>query len=167
MSTESNTSPENSSPESNLTRRAFVAAAGAVVAAPYIMGADSKSSKNPILGEGDHQYECIHDWGEVPSHIKLGNTHSVVEDSQGHIYVHHTVHKDSQSQDAVVVFDEKGKFVRSWGAMFHGGAHGMHLNKEGKNEYLYFCDEKHGIVTKRTLKGEEVWTLGYPQDSKT
>jgi hypothetical protein len=41
----------------------------------------------------------------------------------------------------------------------------MHLSKEGKTEYLYFCDEKHGIVTKRTLKGEEVWTMGYPQDS--
>jgi hypothetical protein len=130
------------------------------------MGATDKAgTKNPILGEGDHQYECIHDWGEVPSNIKYGNTHSVVEDSQGHIYIHHTVHKDSPSLDAVVVYDAKGKFVRSFGPMFHGGAHGMHYAKEGKNEYIYFSDEKHGIVTKRTLKGEEVWTLGYPQDS--
>src|SRR6266849_5632621 len=108
MSTDltASSSPETPDKESSLSRRAFVAAASAAVAAPYILGADSKSSKNPILGEGDHQYECIHDWGEIPSHIKLGNTHSVVEDSQGHIYVHHTVHKDSQSQDAVVVFDE-------------------------------------------------------------
>ena len=117
------------------------------------------------MGEGEHQYEAIHDWGELPSNIKYGNTHSVVEDSQGHIFIHHTVHKDSPSLDAVVVFDDKGKFVRSFGPMFHGGAHGMHYAKEGKNEYLYFCDEKHGIVTKRTMKGEEVWTLGYPQDS--
>ena len=49
------------------------------------------------------------------------------EDAQGHIYIHHTVHKDSQSPDSVVVFDDKGKFVRSLGAMFRGGAHGMHL----------------------------------------
>jgi hypothetical protein len=41
----------------------------------------------------------------------------------------------------------------------------MHLRKEGKTEYLYFCDDKHGIITKRTMKGEEVWTLAYPQDS--
>ena len=87
------------------------------------------------------------------------------EDAQGHIYIHHTVYKDSPSPDSVVVFDEKGKFVRSFGPMFRGGAHGMHLRKEGKTEYLYFCDEKHGIITKRTLKGEEVWTMGYPQDS--
>lgn len=145
------------------TRRSFLAA---TATAPFLMGATDKAgTKNPILGEGDHQYEAIHDWGEVPTNIKYGNTHSVVEDSQGHIFIHHTVHKDSQSSDAVVVFDAKGKFVRSFGPMFRGGAHGMHYAKEGKNEYLYFCDEKHGIVTKRTMKGEEVWTMGYPQNS--
>jgi hypothetical protein len=149
----------------DMTRRGFLAA-GAVVAAPYILRSEDKSgTKNPIIGEGEHKYECIHDWGQLPSNIKYGNTHSVVEDSQGHIYIHHTVYKDSPSSDSVVVFDDKGKFVRSFGPMFRGGAHGLFMSKEGKDEYLYFCDEKHGIVSKRTLKGEEVWTMGYPQDS--
>ncbi|MBZ5634356.1 MAG: hypothetical protein LAO55_14640 [Acidobacteriia bacterium] len=149
-----------------MTRRGFLAA-GAVVAAPYILRSEDKAgTKNPIIGEGEYKYECIHDWGQLPSNIKYGNTHSVVEDSQGHIYIHHTVYADSPSADSVVVFDEKGKFVRSFGPMFRGGAHGLFLSKEGKDEYLYFCDEKHGIVSKRTLKGEEVWTMGYPQDSK-
>jgi hypothetical protein len=149
----------------DMTRRGFLAA-GAVVAAPYILKSEDKSgTKNPIIGEGEYKYECIHDWGQLPSNIKYGNTHSVVEDSQGHIYIHHTVYKDSPSPDSVVVFDDKGKFVRSFGPMFRGGAHGLFMSKEGKDEYLYFCDEKHGIITKRTPKGEEVWTMGYPQDS--
>jgi hypothetical protein len=149
----------------DMTRRGFIAA-GAVAAAPYILKSQDKSgTKNPVIGEGEHKYECIHDWGQLPSNIKYGNTHSVVEDSQGHIYIHHTVYKDSPSADSVVVFDDKGKFVRSFGPMFRGGAHGLFLNKEGRDEYLYFCDEKHGIVSKRTPKGEEVWTMGYPQDS--
>jgi hypothetical protein len=151
----------------DLTRRSFLAA-GAAAVGPYILGAQDKAgAKNPIVGEGELKYECIHDWGQLPSNIKYGNTHSVVEDSNGNIYIHHTVHATSPSPDSVVVFDEKGKFVRSFGAMFRGGAHGMHIQREGRNEYLYFCDEKHGIVTKRTLRGEEVWTMGYPQDSKT
>jgi hypothetical protein len=149
----------------DMTRRGFLAA-GAVVAAPYMLKSEDKAgTKNPIIGEGEYKYECIHDWGQLPSNIKYGNTHSVVEDSQGHIYIHHTVYKDSPSADSVVVFDDKGKFVRSFGPMFRGGAHGLFLSKEGKDEYLYFCDEKHGIITKRTPKGEEVWTMGYPQDS--
>jgi hypothetical protein len=159
--------------DNNFTRREFltttaVAAAAVATTGPTILGAEDKSgSKLPILGSGEHTYEAIHDWGmaTLPANIKYGNTHSVVEDSHGNIYIHHTVHATSQSPDAVVVFDSKGKFVRSFGAMFRNGAHGMHLQKEGKDEYLYFCDEKHGIVTKRTLKGEEVWTMGYPQES--
>ncbi len=151
----------------NSTRRTFLTA-GAAAAIPFFIKADDKSgTKLPILGEGEHKYECIHDWGELPSTIKYGNTHSISEDAQGHIYVHHTVYEDSPSPDSVVVFDEKGKFVRSWGPMFRGGAHGMQLRKEGNTEYLYFCDDKHGIITKRTLKGEEVWTIGYPQQSPT
>src|ERR1700722_12146451 len=148
------------------TRRSFLAAsAAASVVAPFVRADNKSGSKYPVLGKDDQQYECIHDWGELPSNIKYGNTHSVCEDAQGHIYIHHTVYQDSQSPDSVVVFDEKGKFVRSFGAMFRGGAHGMYLRKEGNTEYLYFCDEKHGVITKRTLKGEEVWTMGYPQDS--
>ncbi len=151
---------------SNTTRRSFLTAGAAAVAVPFFIKADDKTGKKlPILGEGEHKYECIHDWGELPSNIKYGNTHSISEDAQGHIYVHHTVYADSPSPDSVVVFDEKGKFVRSFGPMFRGGAHGMHLRKEGNTEYLYFCDDKHGFITKRTLKGEEVWTLGYPHES--
>lgn len=150
----------------NSTRRSFITV-GAVAAVPFFVKAQKKSgSALPIVGEGEHTYECIHDWGELPVEIKYGNTHSVCEDAQGHIYVHHTVNAKSQSPDAVVEFDQEGKFVRSWGGMFRGGAHGMQYSKEGRNEYLYFCDEKHGIVTKRALKGEEVWTMGYPQDSE-
>ena len=59
----------------------------------------------------------------------------------------------------------KGKFVRSWGRQFKGGAHGLTIRKEGSEEFLYLCDYQHGIVTKRTLKGEEVFTLGYPAES--
>jgi hypothetical protein len=145
------------------TRRGFVAS----LTAPIILGAADKSgSKNPILGEGEYRYEAIHDWGELPANIKYGNTHGVVEDSQGRIYVHHTVNNASESHDTMVVFDDKGKFIKSWGKDFKGGAHGLHIAKEGKNEFLYLCDTKRALVVKTTLNGEEVWTLGYPDQSE-
>jgi sugar lactone lactonase YvrE len=150
----------------NTTRRTFMQAAGAAVS-PIILGAANKSgSQKPILGEGDHKYEVTHDWGELPASIKYGNTHGVCEDSQGHIYVHHTVNGASESHDTMVVFDPKGRFVRSWGKEFIGGAHGLTLNREGKDEFLYLCDTKRGIMVKTTLKGEEVYTLGYPKESE-
>ncbi len=42
----------------------------------------------------------------------------------------------------MVVFDRKGKFVRSWGKEFKGGAHGLHIRSEGRDEFLYLCDTK-------------------------
>jgi hypothetical protein len=150
-----------------LTRRSFVISAAAAAYAPAFLGATDKAgSKVPILGQGEHQYEAIHDWGELPRTIKYGNTHGVCEDSQGNIYIHHTVHATSDSLDTMVVFDRKGKFVRSWGRQFKGGAHGLAIRKEGSEEFLYLCDFEHGIVTKRTLRGEEVFTLGYPAESE-
>ena len=151
---------------SNSTRRGFLARFGTGLSAPLILGAAAKSgTQNPILGEGSHKYEAIHDWGELPADIKYGNTHGVVEDSQGHIYVHHTVNKTSERHDTMIVFDGKGKFIKSWGKEFEGGAHGLHIHKEGKQEFLYLCDTKRALVVKSTLDGEEVWTIRYPKES--
>ena len=148
----------------NTTRRSFL---GAAISAPVILGATDKSGmKLPVLGEGEHKYEAIHDWGELPKNIAYGNTHGVVEDSQGRMYVHHTVNAASESHDTMVVFDEKGKFVKSWGKDFKGGAHGLHIRKEGRNEYLYLCDTKRALVVKTTLDGEEVLTIGYPSEAE-
>jgi hypothetical protein len=101
----------------------------------------------------------------LPAQIQYGNTHGVCEDSQGRIYVHHTVNEASESHDTMVVFDADGRFIKSWGAEFRGGAHGLHINREGSEEFLYLCDTERAIVQKTTLSGEEVWTIGYPSES--
>src|SRR5690349_11815724 len=146
------------------TRRSFLASVGGGV--PLLLGMSNKSgSAKPILGSGEHQYECTHDWGELPPEIKSGNTHGVCEDAEGHIYVHHTVNAASQSDDTMVVFDHKGKFVRSWGKEFKGGAHGLYIRKEGSEQFLYLCDVKNDVVVKTNLKGEHVWEIGYPDQS--
>ena len=137
-----------------ISRRDFTAGLSAAISAPIILAATNKSeSAKPVLGVGDHRYEVTHDWGDLPANIKYGNTHGVCEDSQGNIYVHHTVNASSESSDTMVVFDASGKFVRSWGAQFKGGAHGLHIRKEGSTEFLYLCDTKNALVTKRTLSG--------------
>ncbi len=149
----------------NTSRRCFLFAVGG--GAPLILGAaDKAGSKKPVLGEGEHTYEVTHDWGELPADIKYGNTHGVCEDSQGRIYIHHTVNSASESSDSMVVFDADGKFIKSWGREFKGGAHGLHIRKEGSTEFLYLCDTKRGLVVKTTLDGEEVFTLGYPSQSE-
>ena len=149
------------------SRRQFMKKTGTGLAAPLILGAANKSGSNkPVLGEGDHTYEATHDWGALPADIQYGNTHGVCVDSQGHVYIHHTVYATSEIPDSMVIFDHKGKFVKSWGKQFKGGAHGLHIRKEGSQEFLYLCDTKRGVVVKTTLAGEEVFSLGYPKESE-
>jgi len=160
-----------------MNRREFLAAAGvAPLAGPVLLGMQDKAgTKAPVLGTGAYTYEAIHDWGTLPPSLRWGNTHGVVEDAQGHIYVHHTVHATSDSADTVVVFDDKGRFVRSWGSQFKGVAHGLHLRREGKEEFLYLTANAanpkatpqpgtQAAVVKTTLKGEVVWTIQGPPD---
>src|SRR3954468_14658596 len=155
------------------SRRTFMKT---VALAPAVLGAADKSgNKAPVIGAGKHTYEVTHDWGELPAGIKYGNTHGVVEDSQGNIYVHHTVHATSDSADTMVVFDPHGKFVRSWGSDFRGVAHGLHIRKEGTDEFLYLTANAsnpkttpqpalQAVVVKMTIKGEPVWKIAGPPD---
>lgn len=155
------------------TRREFLAAAAA---GPILLGVQDKAgSKAPVLGKGPFTYEAVHDWGELPSSIKWGNTHGVVEDAQRNIYIHHTVHASSERADTMVVFDHAGKFVRSWGPEFRGVAHGLHLRKEGRDEYLYLTvnaanpklspqPAMQAVVLKTMLTGEVVWKIQGPPD---
>ncbi|MCG3125343.1 MAG: hypothetical protein CHACPFDD_00161 [Phycisphaerae bacterium] len=140
-------------------------AAGVASAAPRVLfGQDKAEAKQPRVGEGEHQYEVMHDWARVPEQFTLGNTHGVCEDSNGRIYIKHTVGGGSKSDDAVLVFDADGKFVGSWGKEYKGGAHGLHINTERGRQYLYLCDYVRGVVVKTDLRGETVWRLTAPME---
>jgi hypothetical protein len=159
----------------NPTRREFLSAAvAAPVVSPLLLETQDKpAAKAPVIGEGAFRYEAFHDWGVLPPTLKWGNTHGVVEDAQGNIHIHHTVHASSDSADTVVVFDRNGKFVRSWGRQFRGVAHGFDIRREGRDEFLYLTvnaanpkmtpqPEIQAAVLKTTLTGEIVWKIQGP-----
>jgi sugar lactone lactonase YvrE len=108
------------------------------------------------VGEGTHEYEWIEGWAKLPAGKQFGYTHGVAVDSQNRIYIF------NQSPDAVCVFDSDGNFIKSWGEQFAHGAHGMFLNKEDGQEFLYLTDYVLSAVFKYTLDGEEVWPMGAP-----
>lgn len=154
----------------NTTRRQFLQAAGTVAMtaslAPTVLGASDKAgTRKPIIGSGAYQYEVTHGWGEVPSHIRWGETHGVAVDSAGFVYIKHRTRIAETPMDSIAVFDPEGKFVRSWGKQYHGGGHGIDIRKEGHEEFLYLCITTGGPVVKATLKGEEVWVKGKPVET--
>ncbi|MCH8922011.1 MAG: hypothetical protein IIA67_02545, partial [Planctomycetes bacterium] len=150
------------------TRRTFIKAASvAALAAPVaptiLAAADKSGSKKPIVGEGAFKYEVTHNFGELPDHVQWGETHGVCVDREGLIYVKHRSHA-ATPVDAIVVFDAKGKYVRSFGKRFHHGGHGIDVRLEGKEEFLYLSDVTNRVTEKTNLKGETVWRKTYPKE---
>ncbi len=155
-----------------MRRRTFIkhtatagAAAAVSVKAPLLLGMEDKAgSKNPVIGTGEHRYECIHGWGELPASIRWETTHGVTIDDAGLIYITHQGH-GQHAMDTTVVFDPKGKYVRSFAKDIYPGGHGIDIRKEHGEEFIYMCDIDHRQVVKTNLKGEVVWKLSYPKES--
>jgi sugar lactone lactonase YvrE len=91
--------------------------------------------------------EGLTDWEYVPA---------VAVDSQDRVYV------NQRHQKSVVVYSREGELLGTWGAQFAVGAHGLTARQEADGEYLYFVDYARNVITKCTLEGQELWTLGEP-----
>jgi hypothetical protein len=151
-----------------MKRRDFLkrttAGAAALTAGPLFLNASDKAgSKKPVIGKGEHRYECTHEWGQLPAHVRWETTHGVCVDEEGLVYVKHQGH-GGKAMDTIVVFEPSGKFVRSFGKGYYPGGHGIDVRKEGGEQFLYLCDIHHRQVIKTDLKGKEVWKLDYPKE---
>lgn len=158
------------------SRRDFLRASAAGLAATAapsftILRAGARDdAQHPVVGEGEHRYECHHNWGQVPDHIHWFETHGVAVDKEGLIYIKHRAGGDKPSspamaQDTIVVFDPDGKFVRSFGKEYHGGGHGIDIREENGQEFLYLsCMFPVNLVLKTDLKGEVVWKKEKPEE---
>jgi hypothetical protein len=182
MSHESKTSSQQKSisiETESIERRRFLKTAASSVAvatvSPLILNASDKSgSKLPRVGEGEHTYECYHDWGNdsLPSNHNYGNaSHGVTVDREGLIYITHT-----GTPGSLFVFDSNGKFVRSMAPELAAkkstkgkpetvsSGHGIDIRVEGNEEFLYLSPANSAMAfTKMNLKGEIVWQRGKDQ----
>ncbi len=143
------------------TRRRFIkstATVFAVTSAPRLLLAKKTDSKNPMVGEGEHRYECIHDWGTLPSGHEYGNaSHGTAIGSDGLIYITH-----HGKPGSVFVFDSGGKLVRTFGREFaedgHAVGHGIDIRREGKEDFVYLSPNNFTLgFAKTTTTGEIIW----------
>ena len=103
---------------------------------------------SPLLDTPTRQYRWHEDWISIPvgkAAVPSGRTHGVAVDRKGNLYIFH------QESPAILVYDEKGKFLQSWGDYL--GAHGLTLVEEGEEEFLWLTDEHRAVVEKTTLDG--------------
>src|SRR5207247_4961943 len=113
-----------------------------------------------ILGDGAHKYEWISNWAKLPEGMKyVGSTHGNVSiDAKDRVYF------NTDTDNAVMVFNSDGSYVKSFAKEFKG-AHGMWICKEGDKEVLWLCSLGRSEVAKMTLDGEVLLTIPFPEKS--
>lgn len=94
----------------------------------------------------------------MPDGWKFGRVSSVAVDKNDEVYVFHRGDK----ADPLIVFDAKGKYLRSWGRGMFGNEHGLRVDPNGD---VWVTDNGNHQVFKFDNKGELLLTLGVKGES--
>ena len=89
----------------------------------------------------------------MPEGWKFGRVSAVATDSAGQVYVF----QRGKKADPIVVFDAKGKYLRSWGKDIFGNPHGMRVDR---NDHVWVTDNGDHQVMKFARQGQLLLTLG-------
>jgi DNA-binding beta-propeller fold protein YncE len=89
----------------------------------------------------------------MPEGWAFGRVSAVACDSAGRVFVFHRGNK----ADPLIVFDAKGKYLRSWGKGIFGSPHGLRVDKSNN---IWVTDTVTHQVMKFTNEGQLLLTLG-------
>ena len=115
-----------------------------------------------IAGEGANTYQSVPNWCQMPEGRKnLGSTHGgVVVDKKGQIYF-----SMDTGPDAILVYGPDGKMIKGIGGADLLKIHGMCLNEENGEEFIYGAHLGGARAVKLKLDGTLVWSIPFPKES--
>jgi DNA-binding beta-propeller fold protein YncE len=89
----------------------------------------------------------------MPEGWKFGRVSAVTTDSRGEVYVF----QRNKKADPIIVFDGKGKYLRSWGRGVFANPHGLRADRE---DNIWAIDNENQQVYKFTREGKLLQTWG-------
>ena len=89
----------------------------------------------------------------MPDGWKFGRVSAVATDSSGLVYVF----QRGPKADPLVVFEESGKYVRSWGKGLFGNPHGLRIDRQ---DHVWITDNGDHQVMEFTNQGKLMHTWG-------
>ncbi|VXB66702.1 NHL repeat-containing protein [Maribacter litoralis] len=146
-----------------MQRRTFIkntATASAGILTCSSVGANILEYKDAIIGHGSHRYKIDLNWGALnPNYYPVNDCHEMVQDSKGRILL-----LTNNTKNNIIVYDRSGNLLEAWGTDYPG-AHGLTLNVENGEDFLYIADNNRHEVIKTTIDGKVVQVFLYPKES--
>jgi len=120
-----------------------------------------KNYKDVIIGHNSHQYKIDLNWGALNSNFyPVKDCHEMVQDSKGRIIL-----LTNHVKNNIIIYDKSGNLQEVWTANLPG-AHGLTLNVEGGEDFLYITDSEQNKVIKTTLSGQKILEIPFPKASE-
>ena len=105
-----------------------------------------------VLGAGEFQYEISgENWGHLPDGWNYREATAVAVDEQDRVYVF------NRGTCPIVIFDQNGNMLDSWGQGIFNNPHGISLDLDGN---LFCVDSGDSTVRKFTPEGDLLMTIG-------
>jgi sugar lactone lactonase YvrE len=82
----------------------------------------------------------------------------MIQDSKGRIVL-----LTNETKNNIIIYNKSGRLIDSWGSEFPG-AHGLTLQQNGKEDFLFITDTNKHQVYKTTMDGKILLTIDPPQD---
>ena len=102
------------------------------------------------VGTGTYRYTANMDWAKLPPGESFAMVSAVATDSQGRVYAF------QRKDPPVVVFDQDGEFLTSWGNGAFLFPHGFHI----AGDIVYVTDRDSSVCIMYTLDGKPIQMLG-------
>jgi len=133
----------------------LIGAAGMVNGFPFVDKVDAY--KDLIIGHDTHRYKVDLNWGALnQEYYPVNDCHEMVQDSKGRIVL-----LTNHIKNNVIIYDRRGNLIEVWGTNYPG-AHGLTINVEGGEDFLYIADNNRHEVIKTTIDGKEVQIFSLP-----
>lgn len=105
------------------------------------------------LGTERFTYEVAEGWGKLPDGWGFREVAAVGVDARDNVYAF------NRGEHPMIVFDQEGNFLRSWGEGIFPRAHGITM---GPDDTILCTDDGDHTVRQCTLDGKVLFTLGTP-----
>lgn len=107
------------------------------------------------VGAGTRQYEVVENWPTMPEGTSWGQVVEIVVDSQDRVFIFH------RGTPSPMIFNTDGECQGSWPESDHWlDIHGVSIGNDADGEYFIIVDRDRHQVSRATLDGEVIWTIG-------
>ena len=142
-----------------MKRRSFVKNSVITTAGFFITKDIMNTNKGPIYGHNEMTFRLDTKWGTLnPDKTPVNDCHEMIQDAKGRIFL-----LTNETKNNIIIYNKSGKSTGSWGSEFPG-AHGLTVQHNGKEDFLFITDTNRHQVYKTTIDGKILLTIDPPAD---